>query len=409
MSRPRSRALLAGLAALAASAVLTAPAQAQTWPDVFDPYQLATLDLELNPQDWDTIRFDTTNEIEVPAAFGASGEEPILVSVRRKSSRALPSEADPRKIGLKIDINEFVDGQEWHGLVKLSLENGADVDPIAEGLAWNMHELAGVDGFYGADYHPALASWAKVYVNGEYLGVYVNVEQRDRRMLENRRLFFRGQTWLYEIDDRNGYALEVGDPDSPTYTQLCYPPFRTTLACKTPSDSVLATQLPELIDMQAMLTQGGVDSITGNQDALFSHGKNYFFADFSNGLKRRYYPWDLDAVFRGSDVNIYGWQKGKRLEQTPFQSVILNHPLFRSQYNAILLGLTDPASGPLSETAVHGFLDAVEPVVSDALAADPYAGIADVDELFAGLQTRASALINSVRAQAAANTPPPRG
>ena len=112
------------LSALAAYLVLAVPAQAQMWPEVFDPFQLTTLNLELDPADWDTIRFDTTNEIEVPAMFGAADETPILVSVRRKSSRALPSEADPRKIGLKIDVNEFVDGQEWHGLVKLSLKSG---------------------------------------------------------------------------------------------------------------------------------------------------------------------------------------------------------------------------------------------------------------------------------------------
>ena len=300
------------------------------------------------------------------------------------------------------------ESQEWHGLVKLSLENGADVDPIAEGLAWNVHELAGVEGFYGAGYHPALASWVKVYVNGEYLGLYVNVEQRDRRMLENRGLFVRGQTWLYEIDDINGYALEVGDPDSPTYTQLCYAPFRTSVACETPSDSVLATQLPELIDMQAMLTQGAVDALTGNQDALFSHGKNYFFADFANGRKRMYYPWDLDAVFGGTDVNIYGKVKGKRLVQTPFQSVILNHPLFRSQYNSIILGLTDPDSGPLSAAAILGLIDGIEPVVAEALVEDPNAGLGDIEELFAGLRATVSARVSSVRAQALADTPAPR-
>jgi hypothetical protein len=57
--------------------------------------------LAIDPADWDTIRFDTTNEIEVPAQFWADGESPILVSVRRKSSRALPSESNPLKIGLK--------------------------------------------------------------------------------------------------------------------------------------------------------------------------------------------------------------------------------------------------------------------------------------------------------------------
>src|SRR5687768_14271981 len=117
----------AGLAIVAGILVeglfLVSPATAQAWPTVFDPFVVHTLNLTIDPADWDTIRFDTTNEIEVPAQFWADDESPMLVSVRRKSSRALPSEANPVKIGLKIDINEFVGAQQWHGLVKLSLEN----------------------------------------------------------------------------------------------------------------------------------------------------------------------------------------------------------------------------------------------------------------------------------------------
>jgi hypothetical protein len=109
----------AAVVVIAAGLLFPGAASAQTWPGVFDPLTLRTLNLTIDPADWDTIRFDLTNEIEVPAQFWADGEPPILVSVRRKSSRALPSEANPIKIGLKIDINELVDGQQWHGLVKL--------------------------------------------------------------------------------------------------------------------------------------------------------------------------------------------------------------------------------------------------------------------------------------------------
>jgi hypothetical protein len=75
-----------------------AQARAQNWPAPFDPTQVLTFELEMAPADWDTIRYDTTNEIEVPAMFKATGdEEAILVSVRRKSSRALPPEINPIK------------------------------------------------------------------------------------------------------------------------------------------------------------------------------------------------------------------------------------------------------------------------------------------------------------------------
>ncbi|MHC4064476.1 MAG: hypothetical protein ACYSUI_08240, partial [Planctomycetota bacterium] len=96
--------------------------QAQDWPAVFDPYQMLTLNLQLDPADWDTIRHDVTYEIEKQALFWADGEAPLLVGLRRKSAFALPSENDPQKVSLKVDINEFVTGQKWHSLTKVSLE-----------------------------------------------------------------------------------------------------------------------------------------------------------------------------------------------------------------------------------------------------------------------------------------------
>ena len=128
------------------------------WPEAFDPLILRTLNIQMTPQDWDFIRKDLT-ETYRPAQFWADGESPILVAVRRKSSRAYPSESNPIKVGLKIDINEYVDGQLWHGLNKLSLENGNGPGALGEGLAWNMHRLAGAP---AGGYPVAFANWARV-------------------------------------------------------------------------------------------------------------------------------------------------------------------------------------------------------------------------------------------------------
>ena len=201
------------------------------WPALYDPYTVLTLNLQMTDGDWNTIRHDTTNEIEVPCQFWADGETPIFCSCRRKSSRALPSEGNPIKVGMKVDINEFVDGQKWHGVTKVSLENGADMDPIAEGLAWNLHEMASIDGFYGAGYHAGLASWVRVYVNGQFIGVYINVEERDSQFLRNRNIHFGGsRTWLYEIDetDPGFFEHEVGGPaHSPLWNELNFSPSRS--------------------------------------------------------------------------------------------------------------------------------------------------------------------------------------
>ena len=220
-----ARRYLFAAAALVAVSSFSAAADVQTWPDVFDPLTVRTFNLTIDPADWDTIRFDTTNEIEVPAQFWADSEAPILVSVRRKSSRALPSESNPVKIGLKIDINELVSNQQWRGLVKLSLENGGDIPVLYEGMAWQLHQFAANSGFYGPEAYPALANWVRVNINGQFVGVYSNVEQRDTQFLRNRGIRQSGLTWLYEIDDIDNWALESGDPHSPAFTTLCYQPF----------------------------------------------------------------------------------------------------------------------------------------------------------------------------------------
>jgi hypothetical protein len=391
---------------------LPAGASAQSWPAVFDPLTLRTFNLTIDPADWETIRFDVSNEIEVPAQFWADDESPLVVSVRRKSSRALPSEANPIKIGLKIDINELVSGQLWHGLAKLSLENAGDIPALYEGMAWQLHQRTAAAGFYGPEAYPALANWVRVNINGEYAGVYTSVEQRDTQFLRNRGVRVAGQSWLYEIDDIDQWVLESGDPHSPTFRALCYQPFAPApkgknkpAVCRTPNDATLEATLDALIETDAMLAQGAVDAFADNPDALFSHGKNFFFADFDHsGLKRRYYPWDLDAVFRNTAGGIYG-QGRNGLTQTPYQNILLNHAGFRARFNAILLALVADGA-PLSGPGLHAFLDALEPVLGPALAEDPYV-MEDPAGIFQSLRNWVSQRIPHVQGQILANGPPP--
>ena len=115
-------------------------------------------------------------------------------------------------------------GQLWHGLNKLSLENAGDISALHEGMAWQIHQLAANAGFYGPEQYPALASWVRVFVNGEYLGVYTNVEQRDTQFLRNRGIRVSGETWLYE-SCWNRFSLR------------CSPPIRSRLAMRASSTS----------------------------------------------------------------------------------------------------------------------------------------------------------------------------
>ena len=385
-----------------------AAAATEGWPEVFDPFVLRTLNIQMTAQDWDFVRKDLTETVR-PATFWADGEAGILVSVRRKSSRALPSESNPIKVGLKVDINEYVDGQTWHGLTKLSLENGSDGGVIEEGLAWNMHRLAGAP---ANGYPTAFANWVRVNVNGQYIGLYVSAEQRDKQALRQRDLWSGGSTWMYE-QDAGGVIIEEGDPDSPGVGHLCYSPFRPKGkgSCATPSDAALVADLEAWLDMDGFLAQCAVEALTDNTDALCSHGKNTFFVDFSTarmatGLRRVYLPWDLDTVFHNANSNIYAVRSvGRKVSQNPYESVILNHGAIRADYNATILGLTDATTGPLSTASLHAFLDQVRPVVAQAMAEDPYAS-GNATTRVNALKSWLTQRINSARSQAIANVNP---
>lgn len=386
-ARPLARRLAAPLVAGALVLAATAPVQAGAlpdYPDLFDPFALPQLEMELTQADWDIIRYDLTFDIEVPAMFGAVGEEPILVSVRRKSSTGLPDEVDPIKVGLKIDINEYVGGQVWHGQKKLSLENGADGGVVTEGFAWMLHRRAAQIDLW--NYRPGLANWVELAISLSdddpdlgviSTGVYANVEQPDKTFMQHRDYYAGGvEAWMYEIDDVQGWALEEGDPHSPAFEALCFAPFEA-LTCPTPDAATLAATVQEWIDVENLFSLGAVEAFTGNSDALFSHSKNFNFSDFAfpaegaTAPPRVFHPWDLDTGFRGADTDRSIYDVAKNGNGDDYEQLILINPALQPIYEEVFCELL---AGPLQLPGLQKDLDDIEAAIGPALAADPLAG-----------------------------------
>ena len=426
MKTKLTRANVVAIVAIAMLTVLcTGSAQAididwpePNWPEIFEPNQLRTLNLDMDPDDWDTIRFDLTFDIEVPAWFWMTGEEDkkIVVAVRRKSDTgAMPDANDPCKISLKIDINQYYcdpceedcsldplydpnAATDWHGLKKLSLENGdGREDPkysvLTEGIAINLHRMASAPEGYG--YDNWRGNWVILNVNDECRGVYVSQEQHDKRFMKNRGLYIHHLTWLYKSWSTGDFELKVGDkksedvgPASPAVKLLCYLPFGDTEYTgelyPTPGHRTVALQLPEWINMQGLLTMGAVSTFTADGDAFYSQkGHNAYFLDFNlpdpcETRKRMYFPWDADSALGVDDMDPCAWniyENGGGGNPTMNQEVILGNPVFRAQYNQIIRDLFD-VNGPLSEANIHAFLDDINtPELRAALAADPYSGL----------------------------------
>ena len=375
------------------------------WPEIFEPNwpmfggqpnEPMTLYLDMNSADWDDVIGNSPEpggciavEVARKAWFWMKGEDAnkIRVEVRRKKGFAFPDESNPVKVALKIDINQYYGedpnaAPDWHGLKKLSLEANSDsIDVISEGVACNIHRMASATESYGWPvWH---ANWCKLYVNGTFNGIFVFVEQYDKSYLQHRNIYdAHGHTWLYKYHDCDGhFVLKVGDdttPRSQAVEALCYSPFYSSVAqtqssggqCSVPDDANIIADMNQWVDMKRMLSSAAIDAFLANSDPLFESSNNTYFWDPNinepnlAGKKRLYFPWDVDASFKAYTVDIYytgssdGWDE-----------LILDIPVFRSQYNQIMRDLLD---GPLTFADINDLLDTVEPVITAAAEADPW-------------------------------------
>jgi len=412
--------------------VVAAPAPPESWSDVYDPFVLRQYNVQISEANYLTIRNDETFDIEVPALFWLEGETETTpegvqvprvsqVMIRRKSATAIGD-----KISYRIKFQS-----RWHDIKSLSLENGDDNNVVSEGLSWHLHRLAA-----NSQYAPGLAAWCSLSLHIERpntdqaearvetlaQGVYLNVELPDKWFLAHRGLWDSKTTWLYKQDDIGLPELKESPAglDSTQYMGLNYPPFQAIrksgkrILNPTPSDQVLAQDLNFLLNMESLLRLGAVNAITDNPDELFNKGKNFFWADFSNG-KRHYFPWDLDASIRSTSAGIYGTlssttgKGGKTsvsVSQHPYQEVILNHPAFRPQYNTIISGLL---TGPLHPDLVVSDLNKFQETLSEALVADPNNQIGDAAQVaayFGYLRQWVRARAANVASQVSANNMP---
>ena len=398
MSPFRHLRLLVRTFVLICAVVFPPSAWAQDWPIFYDPFTVRTINLTLSSGDWNTVQNDTTFEQEVPAYLSFTGETPLLVALRRKSSTALSGPGGSKKVGLKIDVNEFVPGQSWHRLKKLSLENGADTSVLLEGFAWYLHGLAWTAGIY--PYMPGLGSWVRLNVNGVYHGTYVNVEQVDKRFMENRGLWLDDDTWLYKQGEVGPPTLEFGGlQGSPTIAALCYSPF--VGGCPTPPPATLAADLDARVHMQGMLTLGAVNCWAYSPDNLFSKGKNIFFAD-SEYEKRKYYSWDMDANFGSLNATRSIYEVGN----SPYEDLVLDNTAFRPIYDQIMRNLIN---GPFKATNLVPLIDQLQTAILPALGADPFnpCGVGDFDDLRAFVAARNTNVASQLPPSVAVGDPLP--
>lgn len=204
------------------------------------------------------------------------------------------------KKSLKLDFNEFVMGQKYEGLRKVNLNNGVG-DPALQRdlLCFDLIREAG-------GIAPRVAH-AKVYLNDEYWGLYVLVEQIDEAFLDEN--FANGNGNLFK---NIGWSnLEwLGTNDAP-YKEIFelktnediddwerFIEFMDVL--NNSSDAAFEADIQDYFNVDSYLRVLAIDVMTNNWDSYIQHGRNWYMYQDSATNQFQWLPWDYNLALGGT-------------------------------------------------------------------------------------------------------------
>jgi hypothetical protein len=296
----------ATLGALAPARAQTASAKAAAGDDLFTNTFIRRLSIEIAPDGIAELRKyrwrrDASDEDrkDVPATVREGDMVWTNVAVHLKGAAGSFRPVDT-KPALTLNFDKFADGQRFHGLQKISLNNSVqDSTYLNEKLSRELFALAGVP--------VPRSDYASVELNGRALGLYVLVEGWNKQFL--RRYFDNVQGNLYDGAFGRDISRELpvnsgqnpGDQSELKILQT---------ACSLPDLAARLIRLGQLVDLERFHTLLALDAMVWNWDGYAMNRNNYrLFQDRGSG-RLVFMPHGLDQLFWKPDGPIVTGTKG---------------------------------------------------------------------------------------------------
>lgn len=379
------RSIIASILIGATGIALAQPVRLAPHP-VFDATTVATVHVTIHPDSLarilDPVNADSDHEYPSTVVFENELIRDSLVNVgfrlRGNTSR------DSKKKSFKVSINAFQSGQTFAGLEKLNL-NGEHNDPtiVRAKLAWDLFHAAGIPA--------SRAAHARLFINGEYRGLYLNVEHVDEQFVKPRfgnndgslykclwpaDLTYRGEDpelYKFTNDGRRTYELHITD-EADDYRDLA----RFIAAVNQTPDGAFVDSISRVFNINSLLRVLAVDIAVASWDNYWFLKNNfYLYRNTATGLFECI-PYDYDNTFGiwwsgilsgvdWSQRNVYAW--GHPSEPRPLVRRLLAVPEFRARLTFYLRRLLTTA---YTETALAPAVDSLHALITSAAEADLY-------------------------------------
>ena len=202
------------------------------------------------------------------------------------------------KKSFKLDFNHFVSGRDFFGLEKLNL-NGEHNDPsiIRSKLSWDIFEKIGMVA--------TRASHVKLYINGQYYGLYISIEHIDENFLDRHYEDDSGNLWkciwpadlTYRGDAPEDYHPYV-DQDRPYDLKTNKEGYDySELANFIKIINQSPDSLEQVISMKEVLQYLAINILTGSWDDYRFLKNNYYLYHEPDKDLFHWIPFDYDNSF----------------------------------------------------------------------------------------------------------------
>ncbi len=320
---------------------------------LFDDARVSAIYIQLPADSLKKMTDGLVNDRYMPAQFiffdGIFRDTVKNVGLRLRGNTSLSA----KKKSFKISFNEFVPGRAYQGVRKLNLR-GSHNDPtmIREKLFYDVWAKAGMP--------VRRVAFVKLYINGEYRGLYSNAEEIDKIWLE--KVFGDNDgnlykcTWpadlVYKGPNQQTYKAILNNPETRAYdltTNETADDYSRLLeliaALNQPADAAFAGNIGKILNVESVLSAFALDVATGNWDDYFYNKNNYYLYDNPATGRFEFVTFDTDNTF-GIDWLGKDWAKRNALawlppaEPRPLAAKLLAVPAFRDRYVHLLDSIT---------------------------------------------------------------------
>ena len=363
-----SMARRAGSAVLSAAALVAggaASAEGQS-ADLFDPTVVHEVRLYVNARDLHDLRARYQENVYYPADlhWGDVTLRNVGIRSRGRGSRT------PVKLGLHLEFGYYATGQRLRGLAALDLDNLWQ-DPSM------LREYAAMALFARMGQRAPRESFARLFINGAYQGVYAIVEPIDAAFLT--RTAGGADGYLFEYHWLDPYELTGVDSDLDAVearferrTQRsvprasAYAPVVDMLrAINAGDEERWRAGVDPYVDLPQFLTHIAVEQFLSEHDGLTGYDgvNNFYLYRPAASTRHQFLPWDRDHAFHDARSSIF-----LRAERNVLLRRALAVDDLRAYYLAALARCADVAS---REGWLEGVIAAGAALIADAASEDP--------------------------------------